>query len=424
MQVKTESSRFVNGSPVFFGWVVAIAGTFGLIMTSPGQTYSVSIFTEQFISELGLSRSLVSTLYSVATLTGSFMLPFVGRQIDKRGSQKMVIIISILFGAACVYMGFIQNAIMLALGFVGIRLLGQGSLSLVSQNVINQWWVRRRGAISGFVGLAFSFIGLAAFPNLINWLISTFDWRIAYMALGGLVWLVMIPIGVFLFRDNPESFGLLPDGDQVENEQTADISSLVAETNWTLAEALRTRAFWVMMLGLASTGMLSTGLFFHMVSIFADNGMPAAIAAAAFVPIAITTALVNLGSGLLADKIGVRILLAVGLWTLAIALWLAQAMETPELAFAYGIILGFSNGATRVVSSIVWANYFGRQHLGAISGFATTIGVVGTALGPMPFGIVRDLTGSYASALLVSALIPLVLGIMALLTPAPQQSMG
>lgn len=69
-------------------------------MTSPGQTYTVSIFIEHMINDLGISRSAISSLYSVGTLIGSFALPFWGRQIDRRGARSMAVLISILFGLA------------------------------------------------------------------------------------------------------------------------------------------------------------------------------------------------------------------------------------------------------------------------------------------------------------------------------------
>ena len=104
--------------------ILAVA-TIAAIMTSPGQTFAVSIFLERFISELGISRSLVSTLYTVGTLVGSFALPIVGRQFDHRGARITMTTIVLLFGLACVYMGFIQNALMLGVGFALIRMLAR-----------------------------------------------------------------------------------------------------------------------------------------------------------------------------------------------------------------------------------------------------------------------------------------------------------
>ena len=196
-------SRLVAASPIYYGWVILIVGTLGSVMTSPGQTYAVSVFIDYFIEDLGLSRSLVSTLYSVATLTASFALPFVGRQFDKRGARLMVPLCSLLLGLACIYMSFVLNAVMLGLGFFALRLLGQGSLSLVTKNAINQWWVRRRGLAMGISGVAAGLLGMGGFPTLINWLIGLGGWREAYMVLGAVLVLVMFPLGWIFIRNQP-----------------------------------------------------------------------------------------------------------------------------------------------------------------------------------------------------------------------------
>jgi cyanate permease len=416
-------SELVIKSPVFYGWIVMLVGTLGMVMTSPGQTDSVSIFIERFIGDLQVSRSLVSTLYTIGTLVGSFALPLVGQQIDRRGSRQMVIIISALFGLACIYMGFVQNAVMLGLGFIAIRMFGQGSLSLVCRNVINQWWVRRRGMVMGISGLLASLFGLGGFPNLINWLIPIYGWRLTYMFLGLLVLAVMMPVGLGFFRNRPEDYGLQPDGykpDLVGDKAAAGDS---IEENWTLSEAMRTSVFWVGGAGIASISMLTTGLFFHMVSIFQDNGLTPTVAASVYLPIALTTAIVTLGSGILLSRIPVHVLLAMSLilqaMSLVMAAWFLQGIE---MALLYGIITGSMLGLIRTTSSVIWAMYFGRQHLGSISGVTTTISVVGTALGPMPLGIARDLLGSYNMALTISAALPLLLGIISLFGRKPKKS--
>lgn len=101
-------------------------------------------------------------------------------------------------------MGFVQNVLMLGFGFILIRMLGQGSLSMVSQMVINQWWMRKRGMISGLFGLVMVLVGMGAFPSLVYALISRFEWRIAYGFLGLALLLLMAPVGLLLFRNRPE----------------------------------------------------------------------------------------------------------------------------------------------------------------------------------------------------------------------------
>ena len=417
-----RTSRLVNQSPIYYGWVILAMGTLGMIMTSPGQTYAVSIFIEYFITDLGVSRGMVSTLYTFGTLIGSFVLPLVGRQIDRRGPRLVMMLITLLFGLACIYMGFVSNVVTLGLGFVFIRMLGQGSLGLVSNNVINQWWVQRRGTMLGVSGLLVSLVGLGVIPGIINWLIPIYGWRVTYMLLGLVLVIGFTPLVLLLVRDQPELYGLQPDGLVTASTAEDKIRTLANEEHWTLPEARRTLSFWVLGLGLAAIAMLSTGLFFHMVSIFTDNGLDATTAAWVYLPIAVSTALVNLGSGVLVDRIPVRILLAVALLLQTTSLIMAQYLQGVELSFVYGIILGATMGLMSTAHGVGWAKYFGRKYLGSITGVGTTILIVGAALGPMPLGIARDGLGSYNLALTLCAVIPFVLAIASFLTGQPRKT--
>ena len=391
-------------------------------MTSPGQTYVVSIFIERFIAELGISRSLVSTLYTLGTLVGSFVLPMVGYQLDRHGARLIVVLITALFGFACIYMGYVQNAFMLGLGFIALRMLGQGSLGLVCTNIINQWWVRRRGMVMGISGMAGSLISLGGFPNLINWLLPIYGWRSTYIFLGIILVFVMTPLAFIFFRNHPEDYGLQPDGGEsgiFRSRKRKQVPTGWTEVHWTLGQAMHTSVFWILVGSLSAISMLSTGLFFHIVSIFTDNGLTPDLAAAVFVPVAVTTALVNWGSGLLVDRVPVRVLLAIGLFFQALSLLMARSLSGITLVLIFGIVLGISSGLIRILGSVVWAMYFGRHHLGSITGFTTMITITGSAMGPMPLGIGRDLMGSYNLALIISAVIPLLLGILGLFIDDP-----
>lgn len=421
-----RSDSIVSRTPIYYGWVIFLVATLGSIMTSPGQTYAVSIFIEQFIRELGLSRALVSTFYTAGTLGGSLVLPWIGRQLDRRGARFMGTVITLAFGGACIYMGYVQNALMLGIGFFAIRMLGQGSLSMICTNVINQWWVRRRGPLLGFSGLAMALLGVGTFPNLINWLIPLYGWRTTYMLLGSALVIIMAPLAWLFLRNRPEEYGLLPDGAPVgqrphRSDQTAAPVSqpTLVEENWTLAEAMRTPIFWVFNLGLASISMLGTGLMFHIVSIFDDNGMSATVAAAAFVPVAITTALTNVGSGFFVDHMRMRVLLAWALVMQAISLWMVPYLSTVTLAMAFGVSLGITNGLQRTVNTVAFAKYYGRRHLGSIAGVTSTVLVGASALGPMPMGVARDLLGSYGPTLKLLAVVPLILAIVSLFVDRP-----
>ena len=401
-----QRSRVVERSPVYYGWIILFAGTLGLALTTPGQTVGVSVFLDKIIADLDLSRGQVSLMYTLGTLAASFALPFVGRFIDRRGPRLAVAIIAALFALACVWMGFVSNLVTLFFGFLLIRGLGQGSLSLVSLYVVNVWFVRRRGLAVGVTGLGFA-LATAFFPLLIEALIAQFGWRTAYMLLGGMVAVTILPLGALLFRGHPERFGLRPDSGAVTTEA-------VAETNLSLAEARRTATFWLFVAGGVCVAALSTGLVFHHYSIMAEGGLDRLAAATVFLALGFIVAGANLTTGVLVDRVPPRFLLSVAMGGMTAALLMATHVSGRPTLLLYGALLGLTQGMNGALGASVFAYYFGRKHIGSIKGFVTTMTVAGTAFGPFLFALGFERAGGYAPVLLLSAAVPVVIGVGAL----------
>jgi MFS family permease len=335
----------------------------------------------------------------------------------------MVTIVSILFGLSCFFMGFVQNALMIGIGFLLIRMLGQGSLQLVSQTAINQWWVRKRGMIMGISGLLLALLGMGGFPSLVYWLISISDWRMTYIILGLSLLLIMAPVGYFFFRNRPEDYQLHPDGIAYahDNSESQVPEDLPIEENWTLKEALHTRAFWVFGLSLSFFVLAITGITFHIVSIFQTQGLEPSLAASVFLPLAITAAITTLLVGYLSDHMPLNILFAVSMLLLALSMLMAQWLQGVGSVLLFGIIFGISNGAIRALSSVIWPSFYGRKHLGSIFGFTASMTVIGAAIGPLPFGFVYDTIGSYQPVLWVLAILSIAFGLAGLLTRKPSK---
>jgi sugar phosphate permease len=407
--------------PIYYGWVILAVGTLGAIMTSPGQTFIVQGFIEHFIRDLGLSRSLVSTLYMVGTLGNAALLQIlrVGHRFDRYGPRRMVLVISLAFGATCLFMGAVSGAAMLVIGFAALRFFGQGSLSLLTGTMINQWWVRRRGMMRGLSGAVTSALAMGLLPSLVRMLIGAVGWRYAYAALGGALLVIMAPIGWLTFRRRPEDHGLLPDGDRATEETWGEADR--GEVNFTLAEALRTPAFWILAGGIATTSMLGTGLVFHMESIVTDQGLGPAIAAAVFVPMGLVQAILRFPAGVLVDRMPVRYIIALSLVLQAIVMWLATRLASTAAAYVYGGALGFMFVAWGASAAVVWAAYYGREHLGAIAGAGMSIAIVGSSLGPMVMGVARDVMGSYVPLFNLIAFLPLALAIASLFARPPRR---
>jgi len=404
----------VQNSPVYYGWIILLVGTLGMIMTTPGQTAGVSVFLDKIIADLGLKRSTVSLMYTLGTLSASFALPFVGRFIDRRGPRIAVIIISSLFALACVWMGFVQGAVTLFIGFLLIRALGQGSLSLVSIHIINIWFVRRRGLAVGISGIGVA-VSVAFAPLLLELLIREFGWRTAYMLLGALIAVTILPIGAWLFRGHPERFGLQPDSGLVNEEKP------LVEVNRTLAQARSTVTFWLFIAGNFCTSALGTGLVFHHYSIMAGNGGDRLEAATVFIALGFIVAAANFTTGVLVDRAPPRFLLSAAMLFLVSALAFATNITGQLDLVFYGVLLGLSQGMNGALGATVYAYYFGREHIGSIKGFAATTSVASSAFGPLLFAVGFEQMGRYAPILLISALFPLAVALLAPFIRPPGQ---
>ncbi|MEM7735131.1 MAG: MFS transporter [Deinococcota bacterium] len=402
-------SRVVAASPVYYGWVILIAGMLGTALTLPGQTIGVSAFLDNIIADLGISRATVSLMYTVGTLGGSFLLPFIGRFLDRRGPRLAATIIATVFALACVLMGSVQNIIMLAVGFVLIRGFGQGALSLASFHIINLWFVRKRGFAVGVAGLGFALTS-AIFPRFVlEPLITNFGWRSAYMLLGLGIAVIMIPVAALLFRTHPEAYGLVPDG----HLQASSSQPKTFERHYTLREARKTSVFWLFLAAGFTVACLGTGLIFHHYDIAASSGLSRLDAAIIFGYLGLVSGFANFSTGMLLDRIPPRFVLALPLLLLGANLLLAPRVNSSTLIAVYGMSFGISQGMFGAINGSVFAHYFGRRHIGEIKGFVTTVMVAGTALGPLIFALGRDAFGSYGPILAISATVPFALAFTA-----------
>lgn len=382
--------------------------------TIPGQTAGISLFIDSFIADLGLSRTAVSLAYTIATVTGALTLPLIGRAVDRFGPRASVIGIAIAFAATCFLLGRTVGLITLFVGFTLTRALAPGGLSLVSQHTVNLWFIRKRGLSIGLLGLGLA-AATAVFPSLIEHLLDQYHWRTVFDMIGITLLVVLVPVGYIFYRDQPERFGLRPDGDAPN-----DGDSEVFERILTLPQARRTKLFWVITVGGVCVGGLGTGLLFHHFSILQSGGIDRTVAALFFVPLGVMTAVGNIGTGVLVDRFSPLKLMAAQLFLFAAVLALLPFAASPAAVWAYGLAFGTVQGMQGAVLGSAYAHYFGRQYLGAIRGFAKTISVAGTAIGPLVYAAGLALLGGYGITLLITALIPVAVGLMALRLREPE----
>lgn len=377
---------------MFYGWVVWLMAVIGNAATSPGQSFSISLFIDHFIVDLGMDRTTVSGIYGLGTFVAALSLTWVGKQIDLRGNRRMSVAITLLFALALLASSTIAGPVALFFCFVAIRGLGQGSLTLVSTTAVAQWFRQRRGQVLGFSLVIYAVFQAAYVPWLQN-VITAVGWRQAWVVLGLGIGLLVLPLMWLFLRDKPEDFGLVPDGKRAQTDNFA------TEVNWTLSQALRTPAIWAFLSARVLSTAVGTALIFHQVSLFATQGHDAATAAGTYGQIALLTGVFTLLAGQVVDRLAPRANIAIHMIGLIATSALAMQMQSTVGLMLYAAAFGLFLGFCAVFDGTVWVTMYGRANQGAIRGFVATATVAGTSFGPIAYGLAYDHLGGYAPAI-------------------------
>ena len=399
----------------FSGWRIVVVAAIALGMTGPGQTVGVSVFIDPMIDALGLSRTQVSSAYLLGTLGGALAMQRVGRLIDTRGTRFAMMVVGILFVIVLTAMAGVVGLVTLTIGFVGIRMFGQGGLTLVATTAVAPWFDRRRGLALGVTtAIGSGLIALVPIGTAV--LIRATGWRLAWVVLAALVAVTVLPIALRGLIDRPADVGQQPDGDP---DPDPDAPPSPRATSFTKSQAVRTPMFWAIAAAVAATGMIGTGLGFHQIDLLGEQGLTPAQAAANFLPQTFAALTTTVGVGMLIDVVAPRWVLLGSMVCMATAMLAVPFVEPGWSAVAYGLAVGTAGSAARALEGASFPRLFGLASLGSIRGVVAGISVASSAFGPLALSIGRDLTGSYVQVLLVLLVIPLGVAIMGLVAPMP-----
>ena len=400
----------VNRLPFFYGWVIWFFSTLGFLMSIPGQTMGMAVFTDPFMQAFDLTRTQLSLAYLLGTVASSTLLTRAGRWYDRLGARTMLIASSLALGLmvalisgidrfAAWLQSFSDTALVLVtfplilLGYFGVRFSGQGVLTSTSRNLLLQWFEERRGLVSGIRGVFVS-LGFSLAPLFLAYLIDTFGWRGALWFLAILVGLGFSVLATLFIRDTPEDCGMLPDGRR-HDEHPHQIRHYPEHT---LADARRSPVFWIYSASLAMHAMFGTAVTFHVVAVFEEAGRSRDEAFGYFFPQALVATSSNLIASYLADRYALKPFLVIMLSAFCCG---ASGLLLLDTATGYALLVlgfGIGGGLWGTLSNLAYVRFFGRLHLGEISGLSSSLTVFASAIGPALFSVGTDLFGTYHAA--------------------------
>lgn len=415
---------------LYYGWrLVPVAGMIMAISTTP-MFHAMGLWFVALENTFGWSRTQLSMAFAFTRVEGGILGPVEGYLIDRLGTRRLVFIGMIVMGLGWIFFSQVRALWMFYLAYM-IVALGQGLGGwLALTTMLNNWFTRRRATAMGWSS-ASSRLGTLLIIPAIAWAIDPdFDrigWELTTAIIGIVVLLVAFPLSR-LVRNRPEDYGLLPDGDPPGMADKPRVSqtpgtatATTVQVDFTVGQAIRTRAFWLIGFGHGLTSMLLIGLVAHLAPMMTDQGY--SLQTAAFVVTAYTTAsmLFQAVGGMIGDRVPKHLAITVFVFVQAGAvLLLTHGPATLPVAYLFAVLFGIGFGGRSPLTTSIRGEYFGRKSFGKIMGVSQVPMNIMLLIAPIFAGVMRDWRGDYTIAFTVLAGCSFLGGVLFLFASRPK----
>jgi MFS family permease len=408
--------------PFYYGWIIlGCLCCAGFARQGPAVA-TLSIFVEPLTREFGWSRTALSGAVSLGGVLAAVVSPLIGPLLDRRGSRLVLCVAVLMNGVALLLLSLTPNLLIFYLLYCLARMNWAGPFDLGIYGALNNWFLTRRTAAASIANLA-QMLGLVAMPLIAAFAISHDGWRAGWVALG-LVTLVVgfVPAWLFLVR-RPEDMDLQPDSPGSGVQRSGAVAAPGVEPRFSRREAMRTSAFWLLMLYTVTIYPVQAGVSLHQAPHLVQRGLDPTTAALIVSSFSFMSLLATMGCGFLPRRWPIRYPLALAGAIAGAGTWLMLGVVSAADGFLAAGLFGFGIGAMLTLLPVAWADYFGRANYGAIRGLALSAQVLAQASGPLLSGALYDWTGTYQISLHVFAVLS-ILSIVAALAARQPGSVG
>jgi MFS family permease len=366
---------------------VLAACTVGNAVGVTPMVYTVfGLFLIPISTEFGWPRSAVSLVLLVLAVAGALSYPIVGRIIDRYGARRVILGGNLLFAMS---VGLISTTSANPASFYFIYALVGITAAIPSTvmytKVIAGWFDRNRGFALGFAGGFGNGIGAAIAPVFVASLIASYGWRGAHIGLALAIVAIGFPVLFLLLRDAPSS----PETDDDE---------LIGMT---LAEARKTKPFWIILIAIALGAGCMTAVFAHVVPMLVDRNISMDRAVSVLITFSLVTAVWQVGMGYMLDRFPKPWIAAPFYLVAMIGLILLESSSNYSTLLIAGALMGLGLGTEYGVLPYFLSRYFGIRHYGAISGMIYGVIVLTQGVTPFLMDLNFDATGNYRIAVVV-----------------------
>jgi MFS family permease len=392
----------VEGTLRYEGWRVAGASAVGVFVSFASLlVYTFGILLKPLTEEFGWSREQVSAAFGIAAMTVAVCSPPLGYLLDRHSPRRIIVPCLIVFGCAFASLSLLTPRLwhLYAVFFV-LGVVGNGTAQMAYSRAVSSWFRQRRGLALAMV-LSGGAVGAMVLPPIAEALIARYGWRGACVALGAMVLVLGVPVAARFVRERPADAPGAP--------ITTDGASL--------AEGLRSRMFWIIVVVLFGSSIAQNGAIAHIAALLTDRGISAQGGALALSAMGGASLAGRFITGWLLDRFfAARV--AFGLLALAaMGTFLLAGAQTLAVGLVAAALIGFGMGGEADVTPYLLSRYFGLRSFSMLYGFTWTAYAIAGAIGPMLMGRAFDATGSYETLLVTLAAATLGVAALMLLLP-------
>lgn len=396
---------------IYYGWyVLAVATAAGILCGGSSQMF-LGAMLPAITADTGWSHSAISGGIALGTLAGGVFAPVAGVLVDRYGPRLLLPAAALVLSIGYALLGASASLWMFYVSYVLVRLSAQGTLGgAILRSIPVQWFRRRRGRAMGFVTMSVPLgAAIAATASQLS-IDAGVSWRLACTVMGVATFVLLVVPGWLILRKSPEAIGLLPDGVPAAAQLDAAVGPRTTTGHdphyrWSAKEAFATGSLRLLVtasvLGIGANGAM---IFYH-VTFLLHRGLTSMMAVIAVSTLALAGALANVVWGFMSERYDERLLASGSQAVAAVLICGLFFVDDFASAMILAVLLGFSiRGESSLVSLIV-AKYFGRWAFGTISGFMTSMQLVGLGLGPLVAALLYEATHSYLALYAAIALV-------------------
>ena len=401
---------------IHYGWAM-VAVTFLAMLSTAAAMGMPGVLMAPLRAEFGWPVSAISGPLALRLALYGLMGPFAATLLGRYGIRAVVGVAMALIVAG-IGLATRMTALWQLWASWGLLVgLGTGLTAMVlGATVANRWFTARRGLVLGLL-TASAATGALVFLPAAAWLAQHYGWRVALLP-AALACAVAGALVLLVARDDPAELGLAPYGERLPTApaKLARAGNPARLAVAVLAQAARTRAFWLLFFtffvcGLSTNGLIGT----HFIPLCIDFGVPAVAAAGVLATMGAFDFVGTIGSGWLTDRIDSRRLLFAYYGLRGLSL---MALPFTQFTF-YGLSLfavfyGLDWIATVPPTVRLAARHFGRERAGVVFGWVFCAHQLGAAVAAFGAGWSRDQLATYLPAFFAAGVACLLAALAAL----------